>query len=499
MKLLARRLIRTTSLSVCFGLLAPVFGQNKNPQNPREFFGPAFPTTQRSGFRSCPPPPSASSGNPVVRWNQIAIDASGLDHTPLATGETRVYGEQLGPCRSSRAIAIVEVAVFEAVNAIKGRYQSNLGLARAANNTSQAAAVAQAARDALAAMFPSQTARFDGFLAEDLAQIPNGTAKTQGIALGKTAAAASVADRARDGSAYVELRVGVDYFPKTTVGKWEQDPISQSPVALGVPWGRVTPFVMTSGDQFRLPAPPALDSLEHSLAYVEVKRLGGDGVTTPTERTAEETEIGIFWAYDGTPSLCAPPRLYNQVARVVAERMRTPEDELALLLALVNVAMADAAIASWDTKWHYEVARPVTLIRRSAEDGNNDTVANATFKPLGAPASNLAGPNFTPPFPSYPSGHATFGGALFQTLRRFYRTDDIPFRFVSDEYNGITQDNTGAVRPLVTRTFQNLTEAETENARSRIYLGIHWSYDATDGVEQGRKVGNYVFDHLYLR
>ena len=123
--------------------------------------------------------------------------------------------------------------------------------------------------------------------------------------------------------------------------------------------------------------------------------------------------------------------------------------ELARLLALVNVAMADAAIAIWESKYHYELWRPVSGIRE--DDGNPATLADPTFTPLGAPASNLVGPNFTPPFPAYPSGHAGFGGALFQTLRRFYGTDDIAFTFVSDEFNGVTQDHDGNVRPRIVR------------------------------------------------
>jgi hypothetical protein len=125
---------------------------------------------------------------------------------------------------------------------------------------------------------------------------------------------------------------------------------------------------------------------------------------------------GIFWAYDGTPSLCAPPRLYNQVAAVIAEQMGTSRDplELARLMALVHVAMADAGIAIWESKYHYQVG-PGTVIREADPAAAGDVI----FTPLGAPASNLAGPNFTPPFPAYPSGHAGFGGALFQILRRF--------------------------------------------------------------------------------
>ena len=126
-------------------------------------------------------------------------------------------------------------------------------------------------------------------------------------------------------------------------------------------------------------------------------------------------------------------------------------------------------------------------------DGNPHTVGDPTYSPLGAPASNLNGPNFTPPFPSYPSGHAGFGGALFQTLRNFYGTDKIAFTFVSDEFNGITRRNNGAVRPLIPRSFSSLSQAEEENGQSRIYLGIHWAFDKTEGINLGRKVANQVF------
>jgi len=117
--------------------------------------------------------------------------------------------------------------------------------------------------------------------------------------------------------------------------------------------------------------------------------------------------------------------------------------------------------------------------------------------PMCAPASNTTGPNFTPPFPAYPSGHAGFGGAVFEMLRRFYGTDDIPFTFVSDEYNGVTTDIGGHVRPLLPRSFATLSQAEEENGQSRIYLGIHWSFDKVEGIAQGRKIADYVFGHAF--
>ena len=440
----------------------------------------------------------------VRHWNHLAIDASGLDHTPVAPGETRQYGEQLGPGRSARAMAIVHVAMFEAVNAITGRYESYTGLPDAEPGTSMRAAIAQAAHDTLCEMFPSQTPLIDRQLADDLDNIGPGQAKRRGVELGRRAAASIMAMRQNDGSDYDEPLLGVGFFPSDQPGFWRQDPVSLLPVALGAFWGQVTPFVLASGDQFRVPPPPALGSAEYARAFAEVKRVGGDGVTTPTERTAEQTTAGIYWAYDGTPSLCAPPRLYNQIAVQIAEQMHADTSELARLLALVNVAMADAGVAIWESKYHYQFWRPVTGIREAdagsgptgAGDGNPDTAGDASFTPLGAPASNADRPNFTPPFPAYPSGHAGFGGALFEMLRNVYGTDDIPFTFVSDEFNGVTQDNTGAVRPLLPRSFGSLSEAENENGQSRIYLGIHWAFDKTEGIEQGRRIANYVFDKV---
>jgi hypothetical protein len=248
-----------------------------------------------------------------------------------------------------------------------------------------------------------------------------------------------------------------------------------------------------------------MNSPAYTAAFNEAKSLGGDGITTPTERTPEQTFIGIYWAYDGTPSLCAPPRLYNQITRQIAAQQQLDSTELARLLALVNLAMADTGYAAWDSKYHWDFWRPVGGIREAdpgtgptgSGDGNDDTVGDVNFMPLGAPASNLVGPNFTPPFPAYPSGHAAFGGALFQTLRRYFGTDEVPFTFVSDEFNGTTRDNQGNLRPYIPRSFSRLSQAEEENGQSRIYLGIHWSFDKTEGIAQGRRVADYIFDRAY--
>jgi hypothetical protein len=447
-----------------------------------------------------------SAPDSIHRWNRIAIDATGLDHTPPAPGENRAFGEQLGPGRSSRAMAIVHIAMFDAINATVGQYESFTGVTPRSRAISLAAAVSQAAHDTLVSLFSAQTATFDAALAQDLGRVKSRLQKANGIDLGRRIAASLLASRSNDGAELAEEKVGIDYLTSDLPGHWRQDPISLIPLALGAHWGQCRPFVLESTTQFRAPPPPALDSAEYASAYEEAKNLGGDGVVTPTQRTDEQTLIGTFWAYDGTPSLCAPPRLYNEITVHIADQTNLSPLELARLLALVNVAMADTGMAVWESKYYYDFWRPITAIRESDPgtgptglgDGNDATIGDPTFTPLGAPASNLTGPNFTPPFPSYPSGHGAFGGALFQTIRRFYGTDDIAFTFVSDEFNGVTKDNHGNVRPYVARSFSNLSQAEEENGQSRIYLGIHWRFDKTEAIQQGRRVADYVFDHAFL-
>jgi hypothetical protein len=432
----------------------------------------------------------------VRRWNDITLDANALDHGRSAPDAP----EQVGPLRTARAFAIVHIAIFDAVNAIASGYRGYTRLRHVTDLTSVDAAVAQTAHDTLAALFPSQAMTFDVLLAEDLSRIRDGRAKRNGIDLGRRAAAAILALRASDGSQHLEELFGTEYLPAAGANKWRQDPISDIPIALGSRWGEVTPFVLTSADQFPIPPPPAAGSPEFMAAFDEVKNYGGcgsdpaacavgfDGFVTPTIRTAEQTHIGIFWGYDGTPGLGTPPRLYNQIAVQIAEQKGSSGLELARLLALINVAMADAGLAAWKAKYDYEFARPITAIREAGFP---------TWTPLGAPASNKIGPNFTPPFPAYASGHATFGAALFQILRKFYHTDRIAFTFVSDEFNGVTKDNTGITRPRLSRSFSNLSQAEAENGQSRIYLGIHWAFDKTEGISQGRRVANYVLQNVF--
>lgn len=509
-----KRLQPNKSLIAILGALSLAFALSTSAERSRsgglqDYLGPLFKAARQEGPAPLAPTSPTHDVTPaavLAQWNQISIDASGLDHTPVPPGDPRVFGEQIGPARASRAIAIVHIAMFDAVNGVLGGYESFTNITPA-KNASIAAAIAQAGHDTLVALFPSQQATFDQALANDLNEIADDPIKTDGIDLGKRAAAAILALKANDGSAHAEPGLGLQFFTSDDAGKWRQDPISQSPVALGAFWNQVAPFVIQSATQFRAPPPPAMTSPEYAVAFAEVRLLGGDGIVTPSSRTEDQKEIGIYWAYDGTPSLCAPPRLYNQITMEIARQKGTNTNplELARLLALVNVSMADAGIAIWESKFFYQFWRPVTGIRESdpgtgpsgSGDGNSATNGDPSFRPMGAPASNLTGPNFTPPFPAYPSGHAGFGGALFQTLRRYYHTDDIAFTFTSDEYDGKTLDNAGQVRALKPRSFTNLSQAEEENGQSRIYLGIHWAFDKTEGIAQGRKVADYVYDNAF--
>lgn len=436
----------------------------------------------------------------IKHCNKMAIDTTGLDHTPVAQNENRIFGHQLGPCRSSRAMAIIHIAMFEALISIVGGYTSYLNLSSVSSNASIDAAIAQAAHDSTVWLFPSHAPRLDDLLATQLSQIPNGLSKTHGIATGIAAAQAIITLRTNDGSQIPEPLIGVGYFPSGQPGEWNVDPISQNPKALGAFWSQVTPFVIPAASTYRCTPPPSLNSPEYTTLFNNVKSLGGDGVTTVTVRSEEETFIGIYWAYDGTPSLCAPPRLYNQIAMQIADQQGLDTIPMMRMLTLINVGMADTAIASWESKYFYKLWRPITAIRgsdMSPGDGNADTIGDINWTPLGAPSSNLLTANGTPNFPSYPSGHASFFPTLAQILRHVYGTDDVPFTFVSDEFNGITKDNQGNVRPYRPRSFLNLTQAEYENGISRIYLGIHYVCDKDAGIILGRAVGDDIYAHLY--
>ncbi len=437
----------------------------------------------------------------VLRWNTILLNAQVVDHTPGAGVPGAGLKRNGGPTMGARAMAMVHGAIYDAINAIEQTHTPYLLTQHAPAGASPEAAVIQAAHDVLASVYPEQSASFASALASDMALIPNGQAKTDGIAIGQAAAAAMIAARVNDGD---DSPSG--YVPNNNPGHWRPDPLHPTQTPYADYYGTVRPFVISSPADFAAPAVPALNSEEYANAYNEVKSLGAKNSAT---RTQEQTNIGIYWGYDGSPGLGVPPRLYNKIAQVIAEQEGNTQSENARLFALISLAMADSGISAWKAKYDYDFWRPVTGIRESDPgtgptglgDGNDITIGDPSWEPLGAPASNpqlSATPetpptNFTPPFPAYTSGHATFGAAAFKSIANFYGRDNIAFTFTSDELNGITRDQSGAIRPRVPRSFTSLSQAAYENAQSRIYLGIHWSFDRDQGISQGTRIANDIY------
>jgi hypothetical protein len=437
------------------------------------------------------------SADPVLFWNGVALQAAATDHNVSAPGL------QFGPTRASRALAIVQGAVYDAVNSILPSSNPYLIQVAAPHGASVNAAVAEAAYTTLVNLYPYQQPFFDTQLAVSLQGIPTGP-KVQGMAVGLTVANAILAARANDGSQIDAAGQPVNYTYGQQPGQWRPDPLHPDASPLTPDWGQVTPFVIQSSTQFSAPPPPPITSLAYAQAFEQVKALGS---INSTVRTPNETNIGFFWGYDAQPGICAPVRFYNQIAEQVAAKMGNSLVDNARFFALINFAEADAAITCWGDKFRYDLWRPVGAIRENDSgtgptglgSGNPYLVGQGdpNWTPGGAPADNGGGTNFTPPFPSYLSGHATIGAATFKVMADFYHTDVIPggLTVTSDEFNTVTVDQNGVPRPLLPRTYNFFSQMAGENAQSRIYLGIHYQFDAIEGIRCGDGIGDYVFSH----
>jgi hypothetical protein len=385
------------------------------------------------------------SGDVVLDWNATLLQAIRTASTP--------------PPPASRHMAIVQTAVFDAVNAIDQSYTPYVYHGRGPRGASLEAAAAQAAHDTLVALYPAQQSTFDAELASDLAALANGPAKVQGIQVGQKAAKEILKARANDGSSAT-----VPYTPGSGPGVWVPTPPGFLPSAFPQ-WPYVTPFAMTSGAQFRASGPPALTSTTYAADFNEVKELGAINSAT---RTDDQTEIANFWA-DG-PGTETPPGHWNSIAQDVAKARGTTLVQNARLFALLDLAVADAAICAWDSKYVDNFWRPITAIRAANTDGNPDTHQDSTWTPL----------LVTPNFPGYTSGHSTFSSAGAAVLASFFGTDNISFTTGSD------------FLPGVTRTFASFSAAAAEAGQSRIYGGIHFQFDNQDALSAGKTLGRYV-------
>jgi hypothetical protein len=414
------------------------------------------------------PAGSSARPEPVRYWNDVLLDVF------------RRVGGAPGPL--ARTAAMVHGAIFDVVNnqvRVDRRlrsplYSSYLGRLPTQPGASVEDAINVAARDILLALYPNLASAINAAFA---ARYPGDSSKVRSP-LGKAAAREMLRARANDGA-----DDNTPYTLDGVPGSWR--PTTPGTSAATPNWGRVTPFGLSSGSSFRPPLPAGATSYAGLLAsrgYAEqvneVKLLGEDDSTS---RTEDQTHIALFWANDLDRTYKPPGHLLNITAEVI------PPQELlddARLFALMSFALADAMIAAWDAKYAtpIDLWRPESAIRLADTDGNDATEPQPDWQPLSA---TTTGEHFSPPFPAYISGHATIAGAWAEILRLYVGADNRHFTATSEDPNLPAGSNT--------RTFSSFSQAAIENARSRIYLGVHFQFDADEGVETGKAVGGHIF------
>jgi len=390
--------------------------------------------------------PLESRADVITDWNKTTVD------------EIRKLA--LGPNPASRALAIAHIAAYEAVNTLSKTHEPYHATLPVNLPASPDAAAASAFHLALLLLFPAEKSALDEAYAQSLAAVPGGAARDHGIQLGEAAAVAIFTARIGDGSA-----TSLAYPGSTDPGKWRPTPSLLQP-ALEPGWRFVTPFALTKPEQFRPAAPPDITSAAFATAYLETQSLGKSDSTT---RSAEQTNIANFWKQPTHVPL-------NAIARSVAKAKALSLAENARLFALLNITIADTRIAVWDAKYEYGYWRPITAITTSTDYGNAAAVPDASWTPL------LETPNH----PEYPSGHSTTGGGGLRALGLLFGSDDVSFAVGSD------------TAPGVTRGFEKFSDAEQENANSRIYGGIHYRFSNDAGIAVGHQIADYVASN-YLK
>jgi hypothetical protein len=384
------------------------------------------------------------SGNDIINWN-LAATAAGA-----AAGQH--------PAMQPRTYAIVHLAIHDALNVIDRRYTPYL-LEESAAEALPAAAIAAAARDSLIVLLPTQAQQIEAAYMAATAALPNGPAKTRGIQVGQRAAALILARRSMDGSTG-----SAAWTAGTLPGQYRPTPPANAPP--GLPhWGNVMPFSYQEKTRFRSVPPPELASPEYARAVQEIKLVGGE---TSDLRTDLQSEIARYW-YE------ASAQGWNRIARIAVESRGLDLWESARLFALVNTALADAYIANFESKYFYNFWRPITAIREADIDGNLETTGEPEWN------SYL----IAPAIPDWPSGHATAGGAAAEALAGALGTDLFEFSMTS-----------GAPYAGTTRSFHSFSDAALENANSRALAGIHFREASVAGLEQGRKIGAWVFSTM---
>ncbi|KAA5543071.1 vanadium-dependent haloperoxidase [Roseiconus nitratireducens] len=409
-------------------------------------------------------------GDVVLDWNAAALNVV----REWTTTDDDPYGGRIVPSQPPRVahnLAMIHTAMFDALNAIEGGYHPYLKGLSAEPGASPEAAAAAAAHRVASRLYPEadEMAHWDASLAESLASIPDGAAKDLGIVFGNDVGDAMLAARADDGSA-----AEIDYTPGADPGDWRRTLPGYLPPLLPQ-WRYVEPFAIEAVEQYRPEPPPELSSERYAESVDQVMQLGR---LDSEVRTDDQSEIAIFWADGG--GTFTPPGHWNQISADVALAKGTSLTENARLFSLLNIALADAGIAAWDAKYHYDLWRPIDAIRQADTDGNPATTPDPDWLPL---VQN-------PPFPTYTSGHSSFSGAADAVLTEFFGSN-VHFTSQLDGHNAPAQ------RPLaeeliVTRSFTSFTQAAEEAGMSRIYGGIHFDFDNTAGLQSGRAVGKHV-------
>jgi hypothetical protein len=328
----------------------------------------------------------------------------------------------------------------------------------------------------LTALFPSRAAIYNAALAKSLAAVPNGRNETAGVAVGRAAADALLNERAHDGTQNQPA-----YVIGTKPGDWRPTFPDNTNPPFDPGWGNTLPWTMSAGKQFRPKGPlgfSSMTSLLSSTGYAaQVNEVMSVGSRNSKSRTTEQTRIAFFWANDVNGTY-KPPGHLNTITQVVSRDRSLSMVENARLFALINLAMGDAGVVAWDAKYqtNIDLWRPISAIRLADTDGNSSTTADPSWEPLNS---------FTPPFPAYISGHATFGAAHAAVMAGYFGTDNVKFTIKSEDPFYLSLGGGS-------RTYQKFSDAAWENAISRLYLGVHYRFDATDGNRAGTELGKYV-------
>jgi PAP2 superfamily len=386
----------------------------------------------------------------VIQWNKTLLTI------------VRTPGAQPATLHPTRSFAIMHAAIYDAVNAIDATHRPYLvRLEHVSAHASQEAAVDAAAHETLIALYPAFQSTLDQQYDQSLLQIPDGADKTTGIAVGRAVALATLTLRSDDGSAATPIPFVFGNAP----GDYQSTPPNFPPQPVFTHWSRVTPFALERANQFRLGPPPALTSAEYTAVFDEVKSLG---IANSTAATADQALIGRFW--NG-----AIQNYWNEITQTAVHAHQLTTAQSARVFALLNLTLADEVIAFYDSKYTYDLWRPVTAIRAAATDGNPDTAADPNWLPqAGKTAAD----------PSYPGAHATISAGAALVLSAFFGNKPLQLSVTSE------------VLPGVIRSFDSFAAVENEASLSRIYAGQHFRSDENAGERLGSAVADFVVDHF---